>query len=123
MVSRLDRATRACGGVTAGAFAVGLLTSCSGESGSGGGSVGSFTLKGGETREIFASAVYYPLRVCNYADSAGAITATIDDNIQHELAPGVCARDLGGSVLLHNLSSGEAHGDYRTSIGIPAGRR
>jgi hypothetical protein len=118
MVDITGPVTRPSGRITAGALAIGLLAGCSTEGGSGGGEVGTFTLKPGETREIFASALYRPMRVCNYASSTGAITATIANNIQHELPPGTCARDPGGSVLLHNLSSGEAHGDYRVLIGV-----
>jgi hypothetical protein len=119
----LAYASLAHGRIAAGAFAIGLLAGCAGDGGSTGGQLGTFILKGGETREIFVSTVYYSVRVCNYAGSAGAITATIDDNIQHELAPGTCARDIGGSVRLHNLSSGEAHGDYRSSTGLRGGHR
>jgi hypothetical protein len=111
------------GRITAGAFAVGLLAGCSADGRSGSSEYGTFTLKGGETREIVATPFYRNMRVCNYTDSAGPITATIDNKIQHQLAAGACARDLGGSVLLHNLSSGEAHGDYRTLFQVPLGNQ
>jgi hypothetical protein len=118
MVSILSSASCPCGRITAGAFAVGLLAGCSADGQSGGSELTTFTLNGGETREVVATAFYRSMRVCNHADSAGPITATIDNNILHELAPGTCAADPGGSVLLHDLSSGEARGDYRILIAV-----
>jgi hypothetical protein len=122
MVSILNSASCPCARITAGAFAVGLLAVCSADGQSGGSEFTNFTLSGGETREVVATAFYRSMRVCNHTDSAGPITATIDNQIQHQLAPGVCARDLGGSVLLHNLSSGVARGDYRILIAESSAR-
>jgi hypothetical protein len=124
MVSILNSASCPSGRIAAGALAVGLLAGCSADGRSDSGQVSVFTLKGGETREVVATSFYRSMRVCNHTDSAGPITATIDNNILHELAPGTCAADLGGSVLLHDLSSGEARGDYRILIAeVPLGRQ
>jgi hypothetical protein len=70
-------------------------------------------LKPGETRVIQTGYIYRNMRVCNEAGSAGPIAATIDNHQLHVLQAGVCAEDLGSSVLLHNQSSGEARGTYR----------
>jgi hypothetical protein len=124
MVSVLNSASYPCGRITAGAFAIGLLAGCSADSRSDSSQVSVFTLKGGETREVVATPFYRSMRVCNHTDSAGPITATIDNNILHELPPGTCAEDPGGSVLLHDLSNGEARGDYRILIAeVPLGRQ
>jgi len=122
MVGVPNSISEPCGWVIAGALAVGLLTGCSADGRSGSGQYVGFELKGGEEREILATPFYRSMRVCNHTDSAGSITATIDNNIQHELAPGVCVEDPGGSVRLRNLSNGEARGDYRIEIAqVPPG--
>jgi hypothetical protein len=90
-----------------------LLAGCAGSGQSVPGEFGSFTLKPGETRQIQTGYIYRNMRVCNDAGSAGPITATIDDHLPRELLAGVCAEDLGNSVLLHNQSNGVARGTYR----------
>jgi hypothetical protein len=103
--------------VAAGGVIVALLAGCAG-SGPSGGEFGTFTLQPGETRKIETGHIYRNMRVCNEAGSAGPIAATIDDHQLRELQAGVCAEDLGNSVLVHNQSSGVARGTYRTIYDI-----
>ena len=97
--------------VAIGALVLALLAGCSAAGQSGSSEFVTFTLKGGEAREIVATPFYRSMRVCNHTDSPGPITATIDNNIQHELAPGVCVRDAGG----HGPHATRTDGTYDTS--------
>jgi hypothetical protein len=110
----LNPTARRQAGIAAGAVvAVALLAGCAG-SGPSGGEFGTFALQPRETRNIETGHIYRNMRVCNDAGSAGPIAATIDDHQLRELQAGVCAEDLGNSLLVHNQSSGVAHGTYRT---------
>jgi hypothetical protein len=114
----LNPAARRRAGIAAGAaVGVALLAGCA-ASGPSNSEFGSFTLQPGETRRVETGHIYRNMRVCNEAGSAGAITATIDDHQLRELQAGVCAEDLGNSVLVHNQSNGVARGTYRTIYDI-----
>jgi len=91
----------------------GLLAGCGATGQQTSGMYGTFSLKAGETRTIQTGYIYQNMRVCNDAESAGPISATIDDHIKHQLLPGVCAEDLGNSFLLVNDGGGPAFGTYR----------
>jgi hypothetical protein len=90
-----------------------LLAGCGAAGQQTSGMYGTFALKAGETREVQTGYIYQNMRVCNDAESAGLISATIDDHITHQLQPGVCAEDLGNSVLVVNHGNGPAYGTYR----------
>jgi len=110
----LNGPARRGAGLAAGIAAIaGLLAGCGTTGQQTSGMYGTFSLKTGETRLIQTGYIYQNMRVCNDAESAGPISATIDDHIKHQLLPGVCAEDLGNSFLLVNDGGGPAFGTYR----------
>ena len=74
---------------------------------------GSFTLKPGETRSFRIGATYRNIRLCNDAESAGTLDATIGDHDMIHLAPGLCAEQSGDTILLHNAAAGPVNGVWR----------
>jgi hypothetical protein len=116
----LNTSTRHRAGLAAGiATIAGLLAGCGAPGQQTTGEFGTVSLKAGETRQVQTGYVYRNMRVCNDAESAGSISATIDDHVPHELLPGVCAEDLGNSVLLVNHGSSLARVTYRPIYDIP----
>ena len=74
---------------------------------------GSFTLKPGETRGFRIGATYRNIRLCNDAESAGTLDATIGDHDMIHLVPGLCAEQSGDTILLHNAADGPVNGVWR----------
>ncbi len=79
---------------------------------------GSFTLAPGEARNINVG-FYREIRVCNDVGSAGSFEMSVNDQSPTRLGPGVCWRDSGDSLALHNNSAGAASGIYSALRGKP----
>jgi hypothetical protein len=74
----------------------------------------SFTLAPGETRS-FNIGFYREIRVCNNVGSAGTVDMTVGGQPSTTLAPGVCWRNSGDSLVLHNGSAGSVTGVYNAN--------
>jgi hypothetical protein len=79
---------------------------------------GSFTLAPGEARHINIG-FYREIRVCNDVGSAGSFEMRVSDQSPTQLGPGVCWRDSGDNLALHNNSAGPASGIYSALRGKP----
>jgi hypothetical protein len=73
---------------------------------------GTFTLKPGESRNLHIDAADHAIRLCNDAQSAGVMDATIDNHEAHHLAPSDCMEESGSDVAVHNASGGTVKGVY-----------
>ena len=71
----------------------------------------SFMLAPGESRS-FNIGFYREIRVCNDVGSAGTIDMTVSGQPPTQLAPGVCWRNSGDSLVVHNDSTGGVTGVY-----------
>ena len=74
----------------------------------------SFSLAPGETRS-FNIGFYREIRVCNNVGSAGTVDMTVGGQPPTTLAPGVCWRNSGDSLVLHNGSTGSVSGVYNAN--------
>jgi hypothetical protein len=105
-----------------------LLSGCaSAGSTSEGGSIasagfGSFTLAPGESRSFRTGAIYREIRVCNDVGSSGTVEATVSSGTPMQLAPGICARENGDNLTLHNISTGTVTGAFHSYGGKPIGK-
>ena len=97
----------------------GLLAGCGAPGQQTSGEFGKVSLNAGETRQAQTGYTYRNMRVCNDAESVGPVSATIGDHVPHELLPGVCAEDLGNSILLVNHGSGLSRVTYRPIYDVP----
>jgi len=79
---------------------------------------GSFTLKPGETRSLTIG-FYREIRVCNNVGSGGTLDMTVGGRPSTSLAPGVCWREFGDSLVLANASNGAVDGIYTAYRGKP----
>jgi hypothetical protein len=66
---------------------------------------GIVTLAGNDARTVSIGGSSRTLRVCNEANSAGAVLVTIGGNVPHYLASGLCAEDIGDQVSLRSLGA------------------
>ena len=75
---------------------------------------GIVNLDGGATKTVNIGGSGRALRVCNEANSDGAVLVTIGDNAPHYLASGLCAEDIGDRLILRSLAS-SATVDYKAN--------
>jgi hypothetical protein len=78
-------------------------------------SFGSVTLRPGASRTVSLGVASRNLRVCNSAESDGAVMVTIGGNAPRYLASGLCAEDIGEKLTIQTLGSGPATVDYKAT--------
>jgi hypothetical protein len=74
---------------------------------------GSFSLQRGQTKQIRIGSTYRTIRLCNDAESAGTLDASIGGHNMLHLAPSLCAEDSGDTIQLSNAANGPVSGIYR----------
>jgi hypothetical protein len=96
-------------------FAALLATACSAlSSQAAAADFGIVTLDAGAAKAVSIGGSGRTLRVCNEANSAGAVLVTIGGNAPHYLASGLCAEDIGEQIAFHSLGA-SATVDYKAN--------
>ena len=97
------------------ATALGSVTACAqGSSSNYGQNFGTVSLVAGQKQQVWMGATYRLVRVCNDFNSAGTVTAIIDDQPALTLPPGRCAEDYGNRIQFVNNGGGTATVAYRS---------
>jgi hypothetical protein len=77
---------------------------------------GNFSLKPGETKEIWIGATARELRICNDIASGGPIGITLGGHSSLVLGPGQCAYEMGDRILATNQGDNPAMGTWRATF-------
>ena len=99
------------------AMALGSVAACAeGSSSNYGQSFGTVSLAAGQTQKVWMGPSYRLVRVCSDFNSAGTVTAVIDEQPPATLPPGRCTEDYGGGVQFTNTGGGTATLTYRSIV-------